>query len=604
MKEPQGQRVAGLLLGLWFIVHQWIVMLPEQLDSALGILMGAGLGLRLVRRLPPGWVAWLCLAGVFAVPFLAGMSLAGFFAGVSAWVAGVFLLQPLNPRRVLRVLLCAVILLAVIVLTADIASIPLIVDVAILLFLAQQSHTPEEASQSLRAILLRALRLVVPVAAVVVPVFWIFPALSNRTEVALAGFSGELNPGDFSEIRPGRQLAFVAHFAEGAKVPGVGDLFWRGSVLNDNHGFRWLAGAGRTRPKGFPCPPAWLYRLAIEPSRPVAPLGMSEELAEQAAPDDAQLDIEVASFNAQASDPPEESDLKLPEILANDPTLRALTGEIFRSPGGTRQRLGELAEFFTMSGFTYTIRPGRVKSITTFLTKTRRGFCEHYAAASANVLRLAGIPARVITGYRGGRWNPWLRTLSIRDSDAHAWVEAWDAESGSWIRFDPTEAVAPDFMLQLATNRDPSRWTWPRTALTYASSLFVQAGEWLSSPARTWLVPGILLAASASFLIWFLRQGGSRRDSLGQALAAMDRCALRLEIPRKAGETPLAWTAKAARLNPAAERILARFSACYEEAAYGISGASAASRSRLREAAAGLRKISALRDQRRPSTPT
>jgi len=588
MSERPGQRLAGLLAGMWFIVHQWVIALPPLLGGALGILLVAGLVLRLLRLLPPRWVGWVGLAGTLGIPFVDGVSLPGVFAAAAAWVAGSMLLQVMDPKRVLRVLLCAVALLAVIALSTDIESVVLIVDVAILLFLAQQAHTPEEATQSLRAVLLRALRLGVPVAAVVVPAFWIFPALSSRTEVAMAGFSGELNPGDFSEIRPGRQLAFVAHFAEGETVPGVADLFWRGSVLDQNLGFRWLAGPLRSARSDFAGFPVWQYKLAIEPARPVAPVGMSIGYEGLTAPDDERLKIEITSFAAPSNDPPQGADVELPDSVSKAAALRALATTIFQPPGGTRQRLRELAEFFATSGFTYTIRPGRVDSVATFLTKSRRGFCEHYAAASANLLRLGGVPARVITGYRGGRWNPWLRTLSVRDSDAHAWVEAWDPASGSWIRFDATQVVAPEFMLQLETDRDPSRWAWPRTALTYVSSLFVQGGKWLAMQA-TWLGVGLAAAALAG-LGSFLWQHRRRRDPIDEALRALDRCAKRMEIPRSIGEPPLAWTARAAGGHPGSAEVLTRFASGYEAAAYSRSGGSAASRQRLRQAVASLRR--------------
>ena len=78
----------------------------------------------------------------------------------------------------------------------------------------------------------------------------------------------------------------------------------------------------------------------------------------------------------------------------------------------------------------------------TFLFETRRGFCEHYAAAYALLMRAAGIPARVVTGYQGGELNPVGDYLIVRQSDAHAWVEVWLQERG-WVRLDPTAAVSP-----------------------------------------------------------------------------------------------------------------------------------------------------------------
>ena len=76
-----------------------------------------------------------------------------------------------------------------------------------------------------------------------------------------------------------------------------------------------------------------------------------------------------------------------------------------------------------------------------FLFDTRRGFCEHYASAFVVLLRAAGIPARVVTGYQGGEINPRGGYMIVRQSDAHAWAEA--IVDGQWQRFDPTAAVAP-----------------------------------------------------------------------------------------------------------------------------------------------------------------
>src|SRR4030095_5204304 len=76
-----------------------------------------------------------------------------------------------------------------------------------------------------------------------------------------------------------------------------------------------------------------------------------------------------------------------------------------------------------------------------FLFDTRRGFCEHYASAFVVLLRAAGIPARVVTGYQGGTMNPRGGYMIVRQSDAHAWAEA--LVDGQWQRFDPTPAVSP-----------------------------------------------------------------------------------------------------------------------------------------------------------------
>ena len=58
-------------------------------------------------------------------------------------------------------------------------------------------------------------------------------------------------------------------------------------------------------------------------------------------------------------------------------------------------------------------------------------------------MRVANIPARVVTGYQGGEWNKVGNFLEIRQADAHAWAEVW-LENKGWVRFDPTAAIAPE----------------------------------------------------------------------------------------------------------------------------------------------------------------
>ena len=60
--------------------------------------------------------------------------------------------------------------------------------------------------------------------------------------------------------------------------------------------------------------------------------------------------------------------------------------------------------------------------------------------AMATALRAANIPANVIIGYQGGEWNAFGQYYRIRQSDAHAWVEA-EIEPGQWLRLDPTQFV-------------------------------------------------------------------------------------------------------------------------------------------------------------------
>jgi transglutaminase-like putative cysteine protease len=105
--------------------------------------------------------------------------------------------------------------------------------------------------------------------------------------------------------------------------------------------------------------------------------------------------------------------------------------------------------YFNQEKFHYTLNPPLLSrhTVDEFLFTTREGFCEHYASAFTVMMRMAGIPARVVTGYQGGWYSDLGAYVLVRQSDAHAWSEVWIRGSG-WTRIDPTAAVAPERVQQ------------------------------------------------------------------------------------------------------------------------------------------------------------
>jgi hypothetical protein len=99
---------------------------------------------------------------------------------------------------------------------------------------------------------------------------------------------------------------------------------------------------------------------------------------------------------------------------------------------------------FRDENFFYTLEPPLLGDhpVDEFLFKTRAGFCEHYASAFAVLMRGAGIPARVVTGYQGGEINAFGNYMIVRQAEAHAWTEVWLKDRG-WLRIDPTSAISP-----------------------------------------------------------------------------------------------------------------------------------------------------------------
>lgn len=86
--------------------------------------------------------------------------------------------------------------------------------------------------------------------------------------------------------------------------------------------------------------------------------------------------------------------------------------------------------------------PKNAETVDYFIFEQKRGYCEHFATAMAVLCRLSGVPARLVTGYTPGTYNPLTGYYEIRNKDAHAWVEVLIPKFG-WITFDPTPGWSP-----------------------------------------------------------------------------------------------------------------------------------------------------------------
>ena len=109
--------------------------------------------------------------------------------------------------------------------------------------------------------------------------------------------------------------------------------------------------------------------------------------------------------------------------------------------------------------YTYTLEPGPYgttndDAIDEFWLDRKLGFCEHYASAFVVIMRAMGVPARIVTGYQGTDAEPQEGYWIVRQRNAHAWAEIWQAGTG-WIRVDPTAAVAPDRVQRGRSLRPP-----------------------------------------------------------------------------------------------------------------------------------------------------
>ncbi len=605
--EQKRERVAGWVLGGWLLLHQFLQQDSGILTPAAVALLIAGILLRVFGIFLPAPAEWLLLAAAGIVAPIVSKSVLAMLGPLGGLFGAVLLLRPLSQRRGLWVLLCAVAVLASITLQEGdvVNTVFVITDVAVLMFIAQQIHAPAEADAALWVSVFRSLRLVLPVAVIVTLAFWLFPAISSHTNVAFVRFAGGdlLSPGDVSEIRLSRRVAFVATISESSAVPGVSDLYWRGQVLEKNEGLRWSIDPARINlgaaPRGASTGARkWRYSQALGPDRALAAL--DRPLSVMAGTDGqkatvletgpsafsvlgtGEVSLDIVSTPLAPDDVPlqavAEGSLQVPNKLRNDRRLSALALRLAQPDNTLSNTLESLGQFLVAGGYSYTLRPGIMEAgdVSWFLFQHRKGFCGHYAAAAANVLRMGGIPARIVTGYRGGTWNPWLRTFTLRDSDAHAWVEAWDDNAGHWIRFDPTSFVAPELSAMLELERDPGRWPWFRFATTYSATVVSQIASRLESfflhrelPVA-WITV-IVIAGMLAAIRWLLLRRKNKPDLAAACLAKLEKQTGQARFP---GETPLAWLARLETLSPSGSGAseLRRIAASYEGLIYAPAG--------------------------------
>jgi transglutaminase-like putative cysteine protease len=170
--------------------------------------------------------------------------------------------------------------------------------------------------------------------------------------------------------------------------------------------------------------------------------------------------VSYPRYNTGALDPRlRQRALQLPDTIGS--RVHTLAQQWRQQARHDRDVVNLALQFFTRQDFTYTLVPPLLGEHPTqeFLFQTRRGYCEHFASAFTVLMRAAGVPARIVTGYQGGEINPVNNVFLVRQLDAHAWSEVWLNDEG-WVRVDPTNAVAPD-RIELGVEALPGVSTTP-----------------------------------------------------------------------------------------------------------------------------------------------
>jgi protein-glutamine gamma-glutamyltransferase len=276
----------------------------------------------------------------------------------------------------------------------------------------------------------------------------------------MSGLGDNLKFGEISNLTKNSSVAFRVQFKD--NLPANNQLYWRGPVLWHQNKNEWLMPSKKIglrnealATEGVPID----YTITLEPHNrtwlllldmpTLAPTGTSfthDYSAVSNEPVRTRIRYSASSHSTyKLGEVLGERELTLslqltegenPKTFALAKTWQNLNPEL---------KINQALQMFRQQNFIYTLRPPLLRDnpIDAFLFNTRKGFCEHYATSFVYLMRAAGVPARIVTGYQGGELNPNGNYLIVRQSDAHAWAEVW-LENKGWVRIDPTAAVAPE----------------------------------------------------------------------------------------------------------------------------------------------------------------
>lgn len=428
--------------------------------------------------------------------------------------------------------------------------------------------------------------------------FWLFPRLSEPLwglpdrAVGKPGLSDRMDPSEWLDLMADDTPALRVTFFGG--VPRPEQRYWRGPVMNLFDGRRWER--DRQGDQRAPVPVTrgatqWDYQIDYEPTdrRQLVALDLPLQ-----APPGSTLDgnytlrsqralssltrwriqsAPAATYTVPLDDVQRRAALQLP--VGFNPRTAALGRQWRQEAGNNDAAIVARALDWIRSRFAYSLsteEAGR-DSVDEFLFDRQVGYCQHFSSAFVVLMRNAGIPARVVTGFAGGQRNAYGDYFVVRRMDAHAWAEVWLPQRG-WVRVDPTAAVAPERIYDTledrlgdgAGNTLQGRWAqlgqvgdflrrgWNDLVLSFDANrqqqLLRPLGIDRLRPAQ---LAGIFIAFAAAalgWMAWLLARGERERDPLLRAWHRLGRRYARHGLARDAAEPAMEWAQRVHRQRP------------------------------------------------------
>jgi transglutaminase-like putative cysteine protease len=609
--------IYSLLLALLVVCAPHVQRLPLWVSIAVpAVVAWRAWLLHWERRLPSKWIlfvlAMLGTAGVLASfgPMLGRDASVALLACMAALKA-----MELRTQRDAMVLLCLGYFLIItnFLYSQSIPTALFMLGVMVWLTATLVSLQDRNRRLGWRGVARTAGVLLVQAAPVMLVLFVLFPrvqgpifGIPQATSAGITGLSDRMSPGDLSNLGLSDEVAFRVQFHSPAPKPS--ELYWRGPVLWDFDGRTWSAGElpysilPRHETRGQPLRYAvtlephnlrWMFAIDLPVRLPAGSALSADYQLLALRPVRNRVRYEISSslgyrYGQLESEAMLQRALRLPRGF--NPRAVELAGTLRARSATQAQLIDNALNLFRTQLFFYTLVPpplGR-HSVDEFLFETRRGFCEHYASAFVFLMRAAGVPARVVTGYQGGEMNPLGDYLIVRQSEAHAWAEVWLQGEG-WVRIDPTAAVSParveigiaaalprtdplplsvrgdiEWLRQMRLTWDATANAWNQWVLGYTPDRQVLLLQSAGVKTPSWRTIALLLLAATSLVaavlaaLVLLRLRAAPRDPVQLSWLRFCRKLAHRGCARRPGEGPLAFASRAAAALPgAAEQIRA-----------------------------------------------
>jgi protein-glutamine gamma-glutamyltransferase len=349
----------------------------------------------------------------------------------------------------------------------------------------------------------------------------------NRGGPTSSGFSETVSPGGASSVAEVKKVVFRAI---SRKVP-ESSLYWRGIVLN---GFRdnvWIRlpepketdiGTGRgesVSQEFYPEPSSSPYLLALNVPRQIS--GVRHDQSKDAVFKSQRALDKRTKYDALSTLSDEirvkggiDRDFYLKLPLTVSQRMRAQARELARPGLPTPEKLRLLERFFRTQRLSYAMSglPVGADPLDDFLFVTKKGNCEFFASSYATLLRLAGVPARLVGGYRGGSYNEMGGYYLVTEDMAHVWVEAF-VEGRGWLTVDPTswsvgfprrEGLGKTLRMYL----DAASFYWDKAVITYDLGKQIALLKTAGSKARDFRFPLESVKHLMVISLWLLPLAG------------------------------------------------------------------------------------------------